>query len=328
VRVAFIGVSHWHTAHYLKGLDRAEDVTLVGVADPDPEVAQRYADGSSTTGFTDYRAMCEQTRPDVVFALGRHVDMAAEAEFLIEAGIPFAIEKPCGVNVREVERLASLARDHAAFAAVPFTYRMSRFRQLIREFSGSKELTYGLFRQIPGPVARYRQDNVEWNLDRATAGGGCTLNLSIHFFDLLRVLAPSAPWQVSGATMSNALTGVDVEDFSATLLESGGRRASVETGYIFPSRPGELLLSVCVEGDYYVWDGRKGQITMTLLEGREETFPERSSQSAYYPDFLVDTIRRVRENEPPDADLGDMVQAARLAESAYRHAGDTIAMSS
>jgi hypothetical protein len=82
-----------------------------------------------------------------------------------------------------------------------------------------------------------------------------------------------------------------------------------------------------MEGDYYRWDGRTGEIAMTLLDGREETFAERSSQSAYYPDFLVDTIRRIRAHEPPEADLDDMVVAAQLAQRAYRLAGDPVSMS-
>src|SRR5690606_13497992 len=103
-------------------------------------------------------------------------DMAAEAEYLIEAGIPFAMEKPCGVNVAEVERIEKLARDRGIFAAVPFTYRTSPFHDLIKRFSPGKELVYGTFRQIPGPVQRYRDFGVEWNLDHKLAGGGCTLN--------------------------------------------------------------------------------------------------------------------------------------------------------
>lgn len=327
MRVAFIGVSHWHTSHYLEPLIDNADVTLVGMADPDEGIARATADRTGAAAFVDYRVMCEQTRPDVVFALGRHIDMAAEAEYLIEAGLPFAMEKPCGVTVAEIERIAHLAKAKSSFAAIPFTYRNSRFRELIAEHCGDREMNYGLFRQIPGPVSRYENWDVRWNLDRKQAGGGCTLNLSIHFFDLVRVLAPSAPWEVTGATMSSDLAGCGVEDFSATVLEGGGRRATVETGYFYPGKGGETILSVCVGEDYFRWDGRRGEVTVTHADRPEETHSAGASQSAYYGPFALDTVRRVAKGEMPEAGLDDMVAAARLAERAYRLAGYADSMS-
>lgn len=38
-------------------------------------------------------------------------------------------------------------------------------------------------------VDRYREQRVEWMLDRRTAGGGALLNLGIHFMDLCRWLS-------------------------------------------------------------------------------------------------------------------------------------------
>jgi predicted dehydrogenase len=321
MRIAYIGVGHWHTHAYFDAVAELGEHKIVGVADPKLEAAEQYAAKSGAKPFSDYRSMCDELRPELVFALGRHIDMADEAEFLIESGIPFAMEKPCGVNVSQIARIEALARAKNAFAAIPFAYRDSRFRELIAELSPGKEMTYGMFRQVPGPVSRYYDQGVEWNLDRKLAGGGCTLNLGIHFFDLVKVLAPSGTWSVAAATMSSELSGVDVEDFSAVLLENGGKRATVETAYSFPTPEGENVMSVNVGGDYYNWVGRARSITVTFADGREETHEAGRSQSAYYPKFAIDTIRRVAEGEPPKANLADMLAAAQMCESAYRRAG-------
>jgi len=335
MRVAFIGVSHWHTPFYIEPAAALDGCTIVGVSDPSETVADATAARFATRGFVDYRRMCEETRPDVVFALGRHVDMAETAAYLIEAGIPTAMEKPCGVSVGQVEHLEGLAESKGAWFAVPFVYRMSRFRSLIAEHSAGKFLLYGMFRQIPGNVARYRDWGVGWNLDPRLAGGGCTLNLSIHFYDLVRVLAPAARWRVVAASMSRSYGEADVEDFSASLLEAGperspvegspvegrGCRASVETGYFYPGTGGEVVLSVNVGGDYYRWDGSRRQIFLTRADGSRETFEGDADQVASYAPFVEDTLRRVEAGEAPEAGLGDMVQAARMAEAAYRLAG-------
>ena len=323
MRVAFIGVSHWHTPFYIEPAAALEDCTIVGVCDPSETVAEATAARFSTRGFVDYRRMCEETRPDLVFALGRPVDMAQTAAYLIEAGIPTAMEKPCGVNVAQVEDLEARARSQGVWFAVPFVYRMSRLRSLIAEQSAGKTLTYGLFRQIPGNVARYRDWGVGWNLDRKLAGGGCTLNLSIHFYDLVRVLAPDVDWRVVAASMSRSYGEADVEDFSATLVEGGGSRATVETGYFYPGPGGEVGLSVNVGGDYYRWSGAQRQIFLTRADGSRETFEADADQVASYGPFVEDSLRRVRGGEAPLAGLADMVQAARMAEAAYRLAGYT-----
>src|SRR5262245_14155194 len=80
IRVAAIGVSHWHSlydAAYLRHLVAMPDVDLVAIQDSDAAlVARRAAEVGSPPTFTDYRQMLAATRPDFVMALGRHRQMA------------------------------------------------------------------------------------------------------------------------------------------------------------------------------------------------------------------------------------------------------------
>ncbi len=98
MRIVFIGASHWHLDLYLLPLLEVPGRELVGIADPDPAVVERLTARLGCAGDTDFRALCRKLKPDFVFALGRHIDMPDEARFLIEEGIPFALEKPCGLN--------------------------------------------------------------------------------------------------------------------------------------------------------------------------------------------------------------------------------------
>ena len=81
VRIAAIGVGHWHSlydAAYLKTLAAMSDVSLVAIQDADSAiVGSRAAELGEPRTFTDYREMLESVRPDFVIALGRHSDMAA-----------------------------------------------------------------------------------------------------------------------------------------------------------------------------------------------------------------------------------------------------------
>lgn len=328
MRAALVGVSHWHTNLYAEPIADDQRIEIVGVSDPGVKSAERWAERLGTTAFADYREMCERNRPDLVFALGRHIDMPELARYLVDAKIPFVLEKPCGVSVADVVALRDLAADRSAFVAVPFCYRYSDLRRLISRLAGTEELRYGMFRFVPGSVSRYYDWGVEWNLDPTLAGGGCTLNVSVHFFDLVRMLAPTASWRVGAASMSNALSGADVEDYSVVLLEADGRRAVVETGYASSGTPGDAAMSVYTDSHHFRLEGGTGNVVVVDADGEQTVFTDLGQQRDHYAEFVRDTIARVQEDEPPAADLSDMVEAARLAESAYRCAGDDKSMTS
>src|SRR5690349_13087157 len=130
MRITLIGVSHWHTSFYLDPLLTMPDIQVVGVSDPDPARAADLAAHASCPAFADYREMCAKLRPDFVFALGRHCDMADEARFLIAERIPFAMEKPCAVTAADAHDIAAraaaaVADMAAAMDLVEAAYAMS-----------------------------------------------------------------------------------------------------------------------------------------------------------------------------------------------------------
>ena len=102
MRIAAIGVSHWHSlydAAYLRRLARMPDVQLVGLHDPNPQsAAQRSAAVGNPPIFTDYAQMLGETHPDFVLALGDHRAMATAAHYLLDHGYPFLMEKPMGIQ--------------------------------------------------------------------------------------------------------------------------------------------------------------------------------------------------------------------------------------
>ncbi|MGB6748415.1 MAG: Gfo/Idh/MocA family oxidoreductase, partial [Xanthobacteraceae bacterium] len=131
IRVAAIGVSHWHAlndAAYLRHLIAMKDVELVGLQDFDAGlVARRAAEVGNPPVFTDYHGVLKTLRPDFVVALGRHSQMAAIAHDLLDAGYPFLMEKPMGISAKEVDAVAEKAARKNAFVAVPLAQRYSAF---------------------------------------------------------------------------------------------------------------------------------------------------------------------------------------------------------
>ena len=234
MRIVLIGVSHWHVPFYLDPCLELPGVAVVGVSDADLSRAEPIAVRAGCPAFADYREMCARLRPDFAFALGRHCDMPALGRFLIEARIPFAMEKPCGTSLAEVRTLAALARAANAFVAVPFVFRHCALVDALREAAAGEAIQYMTFKFVGGLVERYRQARCDWMLDRATAGGGPLINLGVHFLDLCRVLLPGADFEVVAAMLSNAQAGLSIEDHAVVLLRGGGASCTIETGYLYP----------------------------------------------------------------------------------------------
>ncbi len=318
MRIVLIGVSHWHTPFYSTPVLAMTDAAIVGVSDPDAARAAPLAGKAKCPVFTDYREMCAKLKPDFAFVLGRHCDMAAQARFLIDSRIPFAIEKPCAVNAAEAHDIARRAASAGVFAAVPLVFRYCPLIATIRELAAGEQIQYLSFKFVGGMVDRYHQQNVEWVIDRVTSGGGPLLNLGIHFVDLCRVLLDNAELTVSGAMMSNRAAGLTIEDHAIMLMHGGGASCIVETGYLYPAPNSVFDMHYSIRTEKHYFAARDNGMLEIVTNDRQRTAREMKLTNVFfYPEFVHDTLRRVREGRPPIADLADNAASVALIEAAY-----------
>ena len=321
MRIAFTGISHWHTPFFLDPAFEMNGVEIAGVSDPDADAAHRMLAGRPSTVFTDIGEMCDAVRPDFVFALGRHCDMADTAQLLIERRIPFAMEKPCGLNLSEVRDIAARAEEAGSFAAVPFVFRQGRMLHTIRELSGNAKPAYLTFKFVAGGVDRYRDAGCPWMLDRATSGGGSTLNLGVHFFDLFRVMCGPEEPEVVAAAFSNNMAGLDTEDHGVVVLRAGHSTCVIETGYFFPAPVDtfDMRFSIRTPNHHFIAPDKD---TLQIIDNARQLETRRmpTTNVPYYADFLRDTLYRLSIGAPPIADLSDMRASMELIDTAYRMA--------
>jgi predicted dehydrogenase len=232
--------------------------------------------------------------------------MAQQGLHLIEADIPFAMEKPCGVDEAEVTELAVRASARRAFAAVPFVWRQTEFMTALREHVAGDTFQYLSLRIVSGHPERYVQSGNAWMLDPALAGGGSTLNLGVHLVDLYRVLVGAPDINVESARMSNVAFGLQIEDWSAMLLSAPGSECVVETGFLYPAATGTYDVRFTIKTDRHyimtdpttttILDTRGGRVTRTTPAANEPT----------YAVFVNDVLDRHGRGEAPLAGLADM----------------------
>jgi predicted dehydrogenase len=323
IRIAAIGVSHWHAlydAAYLRQLLAMSDVQLIAIQDSDAGiVAGRAAEVGNPQTFADHREMLAATRPDFVVALGRHRQMAAIAHDLLDQGYPFLMEKPMGINAAEVDAVAAKAARLNAFVAVPLTQRYSPFAVRAREliaagrFGPLSHLYVRLNR--PGP-ARYPAWGSAWMLDPAEAGGGCLRNLGPHGLDMFLHLTGEEA-QVIGAQLSRRTHGLAVEDYASVLLRSAsGILGTVEVGNGFPrdGTDGEWKIA----GRDAILTMKDGVLKLATAAG-DEVFPV--AAAAPYFMSVRDALDHWQRGAPPPISVDDCARVVRLIDAAYERAG-------
>lgn len=324
-RIAAIEVNHWHSlwdAAYLRHLAGMADVQLVGLQDPSAAIAEkRAAELGNPPVFTDYRKMLQETRPDFVLALGRHSVMAEVALHLLDAGYPFLMEKPMGLNAAEVGRIAEKAAQTSAFVAVPLYFRyqpwVARARQLLAE-GRFGPVSHVYIRQNRPSSARYPAWDAPWMLDPAVAGGGCLRNLAPHGLDLfLHITGEEA--EVTAAQLSWRAHGQRVEDYASVLLHSAsGILGTLEVGNTVPRDASDAEWKIA--GRDAILALKDGVMRLTTAAG-DETLP--GAQPAEPPPLtlLRNTLDCWRRGVPPPMSVHDCLKVVRLIDRAYELAG-------
>ena len=318
MKVCFIDVTHWHAPAYYRTL--RELVGVAALTARNPQTGKDVADGLGALFYDDYQEMVRREGPDFVFALGRHCEMAETARFLLEEGVPFAMEKPMGLNLQEVEGLVELARAKGAFVAVPFSIRLSPWVREVRNMEGpGADFSHASFRFMSGPVSRYYENDNPWNLKLAEAGGGSLINIGIHLPDLYLHLTGKKVTRVFART-SNDSFGEEVEDFAHVTIETGdGAVCAIESAYVHAGSPWTPRVEFSLHGktrqyhsegkDRMVWFDKNGP--SGSLDGPLDNSP-------FYPAFVADTIDALRKDRLPVAGIEDNLNALRIVDAAYR----------
>jgi predicted dehydrogenase len=307
MRIAILGVGHWHAGMHARGVvDAGADIA--GVWDPDPAAISRFIADHRGTRVADPSAALAD-RPDLVIALGRGPEAATRLAWLIEQGVPILADKPIGISHADVAPLAEAAARGNRFVAVALVNRISGVGEAI---GGVGKVTHVYFRINNGHPRRYRDWGVPWMLDIRQSGGGALRNLGVHGIDAFLALAGDQTVSVEHAAF-RSVYGEAVEDYACVVLRAAdGTLGIVEAGYTHPDTGGSYEFRINAEQASLVDTGAK------LL-----TVPERPAAVAYVPSnrrysvFVADTLARLEAGRAPAVTLADFARATDMVDRAY-----------
>ena len=317
LRIAFLGVSHWHVPLYFPGLP---ENSVQAVSDPCAEIADRFAKQLNCACYTDWRKLLDEVKPDFVFAFARHCDMKEMAMELIARGVPFTMEKPMGMQAQDVSDIMACAEKAHGFCAIPFVWRYSDTVAQLREELLSGKILHMSYRFIAGPPSRYLETS-PWMLHADTAGGGCMTNLGVHFIDMALHLTDSDSAKVLASIYHYG--EYDIEIYATSVLKlSSGASLTLETGYAYPMEDGikrENRWTIVTENGYYT-------LAENCLEAREYgkevvRIPLSTDSDVYYPKFAAASLEDFVAGRRPRASLAEMLVTRRILDDMNAEAG-------
>jgi len=324
MRIAIVESTHWHVPLYLDALE-APGLRVVGVTDTAQKTGAALAKRFGCDIYRDLDGLLDAQTVDFAFVFGRHIDMPMLATTLIARGIPFAIEKPCGIRAADVDQLAAGAEAKNLYVAVPLIFRLSDTLDIVGHMKARPD--FANFRFMAGPPSRYEAAGTPWMLQRELAGGGPLINVGVHFIDLFSVLARDDIESVS-AVSSSQINGLSIEDvISVRMVTKENRIGTVECGYIFPSDKKiqrEFSFSIRSPNAYYMSGDDQILVRSTAADGLIETrrMSARLETDVYYPVFVRRVLEEAKAGSAPVAGLRDASRALRIVEAAYRSASD------
>ena len=248
MRYALIGCGRIARRHIPAAL--AAELDIVALCDLDVRRAARIAADipgeRALPTYSDYRALLEQERPDLVAIATDSGSHAAIALHCLEQGIPVIIEKPMVLGSEDADRICRLSFEMGLPVAVCHQNRFNPAVAALRTALDTGALGEPYY--AAAAVRWHRGEDYYAQADwrgKWRTDGGVLMNQCIHAADMLIHLLGAPKW-VSGHIARRARP-IEAEDFGAALIGFAGGRTAIFEGTAL-IEPGNLEETLFVAG--------------------------------------------------------------------------------
>jgi predicted dehydrogenase len=244
LRVGVAGLTHTHV-HWIFESEKRGDIEIVGIAEPNLELAGRYAEQhgfSMDKVYPTIEALITQTKPEAVTAFGTIFDHLNVLETCAPRGIHVMVEKPLAVSLAHAQKMASLARRHEIHLLT--NYETTWYPTNHRAYDLVKrEDRIGPIRKVVirdghrGPKKiGVNAEFLEWLTDPELNGAGALMDFGCYGANLMTWLMEGRkPLSVTAVTGQFQLENNPmVEDEAIILLEYQDAFAIIEASWNWP----------------------------------------------------------------------------------------------
>jgi len=210
LRVGIAGLTHAHV-HGLLGRAKRGDLVIVGIAEPNRALAERYARQYGLPLALVYPSLAEmlaKTKPEAVTAFGSIYEHLAVVQACAPKGIHVMVEKPLAVSLDHARQMAALARQYHIHLLTNYETTWyganRRAYQLVNEdkaLGDIRKMVAHDGHQGPKEIG-VNQEFLTWLTDPVQNGGGALIDFGCYGADLMTWLMRGArPLSVTASAL-------------------------------------------------------------------------------------------------------------------------------
>ncbi|MHB8994036.1 MAG: Gfo/Idh/MocA family protein [Armatimonadota bacterium] len=247
MKVAIIGLGNIAGTHITQW-KKLDGIEIVAGSDVNAEAAAKAEETHGFKGYTDWRLMLDEVKPDIVSICTPpflHREMAVEC---LQRGIHVLCEKPMAATLEDAEALAAAAADSKAKLMIAYCHRFHGPVMKLKEVLDSGILGKPIF--FRGAFTGMIKFETNHRASLKMAGGGALMDNGSHATDIYTFLMGKIK-NVS-CRAGCLLSCMETDDVGVMLFEGeNGAYGEVMAGYSLPGELTEWLIT-----------GEKGIITL------------------------------------------------------------------
>ena len=244
LRVAIVGLEHWHVEGFLGALPQHTDVQLVGIADADPALFAKYQKKYGLAETLFYRSeanLIERTHPQAVLVYTPISEHRHAIEIAAQYGVSSMVEKPLTISLADALAIRDTARHYKVHVLV--NYETTWYASNKAAYDDVEQGKLGAIRRVvvhdghEGPKEiGVPPEFLSWLTDPAQNGAGALYDFGCYGVDLMT-------WLMHGETplTVTAVTNHDkpqiypnVDDDSTIVLEYPHAQAVIMGSWNWP----------------------------------------------------------------------------------------------
>jgi len=244
IRVAVVGLEHGHVEGLLTQLPKHADVQLVGIADADSALWQKYGSKYSLPKALFYKSeanMIERCRPDAVLVYTSIAEHRHAIEIAAQYGVSVMVEKPLTISLEDALAIREAARLHKVHVLV--NYETTWYRSNKAAYDEVQDRRIGDIRKVvvhdghQGPKEiNVQPEFLNWLTDPEQNGAGALYDFGCYGVDLMTWLMHGETPQTVTAVVNHDKPQIypRVDDDSTIVLQYPHAQAVIMGSWDWP----------------------------------------------------------------------------------------------
>lgn len=209
LRVGIAGLTHGHVHQILREAKRG-DLEIVGIAEPNRELAERYLKQYKLPIdllYSDINQMLDKAKPEAVTAFGSIYDHLEVVKACAPKKIHVMVEKPLAVSLDHARQMEALAKKHniqllTNYETTWYGSNHQAYKMILEEnqFGDIRKIVVHDGHQGPKEIG-VNKEFLEWLTDPVMNGAGALMDFGCYGADLITwLMKGERPISVSAIT--------------------------------------------------------------------------------------------------------------------------------